>query len=846
MKKRSSRRRKKTSINIGIVLAVIAVISFIAALSIYFVGSFRNTEREYAVYTTMEEPTLPIILAEIDGSYGNAMHAYMQEMGNKAAADSITPLPKDRKLKLQLKTYGNAVTELSYEIRSLDLEHYIEKTVVDVPESDGTQDVYAELPIQNMIEKDTQYLLKINLQMGEKLVYYYTRIIWTDSDDITRMLETALDFSSKTFDYEEARDLAVYLETSESEDNTSLDTVRISSSFSQLTWGDSGMKLADELHFTIKEYDGMMGAVEINYRTETSGEEGDNPDVYNNTDEFTMRAGSDRIYLMNYVRSTNQIFDGSKHLFAGNRIKLGIISRDRLQTMKSENGRYTVFKSDKELWSYDSKGKRAVNVFSFRSENDRMRAAYDSFDLKILSADDDGNIDFVVYGYMNRGRHEGYNGITYYRFQNSNQTLEEICFIPIVNNFEEIKEELEELCTKNVTGNLYIKQQDAIYAIDGNSLELMTFATGLGTDSYGMSQDQTRIAWVEGDIYSTNSIKLTNLEDNTTQTINAEPDTVLTILGFCNNDLIYGVRGTDDNLTINGKTKGRPVYSIHIVDSELNQVMEYNRDGLYFEDVKVEGDRIHLAQYRKGENPGEFSFVSRDTIVSSEAKQDDYTRYISSADSETKKKMYYVDLDENIKTTRSIDVISPKSISYEKSGDVELANYKMSEDMAYYAYANGELLAKCDELKAAIELCYDELGWVRDNNCVVLYNRADRSSVYTIKEPYSVAADLLMQEADRSPETGTVNAEGYMVLDAQGVELNKLMYYIGKGVPVMARLDGDNYCLLYAYNRDSIGILYPADNAEQSTTASMELTEAAQYFARYNSDFTCFVKYPGK
>ncbi len=845
MKKRKS-RRKKFSINIGILLAVIAVISFIAAVSIYFVGSFRNTEREYAVYTTMEEPTLPIIYADIDGSYGNAMKGYMQEMGNKAASDSITPLPQDRRLKLKLKLYDNVVTELSYEVRSLDLDHYIEKTVMDVPQTDSTGDAYVELPIQNMIDKDTQYLLKINLKMGEKTVNYYTRIIWTDSDNMTRMLQTARDFSAKTFNYDEARDLAVYLESSESEDNSSLDTVRISSSFSQLTWGDSGMSLNSEQQFTIKEYDGMMGAIELKYGTETLGGASENPDVYNNTDEFTMRAATDRIYLMNYVRSTSQVFDGSKHLFAGNRIRLGIISKDKLQTMKSENGRFTVFKSDKELWSYDSNAKKAVNVFTFRSENDSIRAAFDSFDIKILSADNDGNIDFAVYGYMNRGRHEGYNGITYYKYLGSNQTIEEVCFIPIADNFENIKEELNELCTRNSTGSLYIKQQDAIYAIDGNSLELMSFASGLGTDSYAISEDQTKIAWVEGDIYSTNSIKLTNLEDNTTKTINAEPDTVLTVLGFCNNDLIYGVRGIDDNLTINGKIKGRPVYELYIVDSDLNTVMEYHKDGLYFEDVRVDGDRIHLAQYRKGEINGEYSFVSRDTIVSSAVSQDNYTQYISSADSDTKKRMYYVNLDENIKTTRSLDVISPKNISYEKSGDVELSNLRKNEEEEYYAYANGRMLGKCDNLEEAINLCYDGIGWVRDENCVVLYNRTDRSSVYTIKEPYSAAAEFIAARAEGTLETGKVNSSGYMVLDAQGLELNKLMYYIGKGIPVMAELDAGNYCLLYAYNRDSIGIMYPADSAEQSSTVSMELNEAAQYFAKYNSDFTCFVRYPGK
>ena len=844
--KKSSRRRKKFRVNIGILLAVTAVISFIAALAIFFVGSFRDTEREYAVYTTIEEPTLPIIFAEIDGSYGNTMHGYLQEMGNKSASDSITPLPENRRLKLKLKLYGNVVNELTYEVRSLDLEHYIEKTTVEIPAADSSGDTYVELPIQNMIDKDTQYLLKINLLMGEKSVNYYTRIIWTDSDNMTRMLQTALDFSAKTFDYNEARELAVYLESSESADNTSLDTVSINSSYSQLTWADSGMKLADDLHFTIKEYDGMMGAVEIDYETETPGGEGENPDNYNVTDEFTMRAGTDRVYLMNYVRSTSQIFDGSKHLFAGNRIRLGIISKDKLQTVKSDNGRFIVFKSDKELWSYDSKDKRAVNVFSFRSENDRVRATYDSFDLKILSADDEGNIDFIVYGYMNRGRHEGYNGITYYRYLNTNQTIEEVCFIPIVNNYEEIRSELDELCTKNGTGNIYIKQQDAIYAIDGNSLELMSFASGLGTDSYAVSSDQTRIAWVEGDIYSQNTIKFTNLEDNTTKTINAEPDTVLTVLGFCNNDLIYGIRGTDDNMEVNGKIKGRPVHTIRIVDSELNTVMEYRKNGFYFEDVRVDGDRIHLAQYRKGEGEGSFSFTSRDTIVSSETEQDHNTQYISSAVSEDKKRMYYVDLDDNIKTTRNLDVISPKNISYEKSGDVELPNLKGADEAAYYAYANGAMLGKCDSLSEAVELCYDELGWVRDVNSVILYNRADRSSAYTIKEPYAAALSLLAAKKEGTLEEGSVNGEGILALDAQGLELNKLMYYIGKDIPVIAELENGNYCLIYAYTRDSIGIMYPGESAEQSTTANMGLDEAAQYFAGYNSDYTCFVRYPGR
>ena len=839
-------RKRKVKINISIMLAVMAVLSFIAAVSIYFVGSFRNTEREYAVYSRLEEPTLPVIYADVDGSYVNVMHGYMQDMGNRAASDSITPLPENRHLGIKLQLYGNVITELSYEIRSLDLEHYIEKTVLTTPTTDAEGNAYAELPIQNMIEKDTPYLLRIKLAMGEKVVNYYTRIIWGDNDDISKMMQAAKDFTSKTFDYDAARDLAVYLESSESADNSSLANVGIDSSFSQITWGNSDMRLASELQLTIKEYSGMMGAVEIKYQTESDGIDTENPDTYENTDEFTMRVGNDRVYMMNYRRSTSQVFDGSKHLFAGNRIRLGIISKDKLRTLKTDNGRYIIFKTDKELWSYDQTGKKAVNVFSFRSEKDRLRASYDKFDIKVLSADDEGNIDFAVYGYMNRGRHEGYNGISCYRFDNSTQTIEEIFFIPIADNYEEISLELDELCEKSSSGTIYIKQQGAIYAIDGTAQEILTLASGLSKESNAVSANQTRIAWIEGDADSTNSIKLTNLETGSTETINAESGTVLSIIGFCNNDLIYGERAIGDNMTVGGRIKGRPVYALHIVDAELDTIMDYRRDGLYFSDITIDGDRIHLAQYRKQDADGTYNFVSRDTIVSSEPEQDHYTQYIASSVSDTKKMMYYVELDESIRATRSLSVTTPQRISYEKTGSLNLQNTAAGYSADFYAYANGTLLGRYEDLSSAIDRCYDGIGWVSDSNCAILYNRADRESAHTIKEPYSIMAAYIAAAKDGTLALDVTDADGYMVLDAQGVELNKLMYYIGKGLPVMAATEDGGYCLLCSYDRTSVGIYYPADNEEQSTKVSMTLEEAAQYFARSKNDFICLVKYPGR
>ncbi len=811
----------------------------------YFASSFKDTEREYAIYSSMEEPTLPVIYADIEGFYANLMHGYLQDMGNKAASDCVTPLPENRRLGLRIKIYDNSISELSYEIRSLDMEHYIENTEVQDYHIGADGDIYTELPIQNMIERDTPYLLKIRLGLGERVVNYYTRIVWTDNDNIFRMLEAAADFTLKTFDYEAARDLTVYLETDQNADNTTLGTVGLNSSFSQITWADSGMKLSSDPEVVVRQYDGLMSAVEIRYETESQGDDGENPDRYKNVDEFTMRVGDDRIYMMNYERKTNQIFEGNKHLFAGNRIRLGITSKEMLQTRKSENGRFLVFKTNKELWSYDQIGKKAVNIFSFRSENDKLRADYDKFDMKILSADDNGNAEFVVYGYMNRGRHEGYNGIVYYRYNSADETIEELFFIPVTDTFEKIRLEIDQLCVRSKNGMFYLKQDDAVTAIDSTSMEMMSVVSGLSEMRFAVSGDQSRLAWVEGNEAGENTIKLMDIETGATNTLAGESGEVLSVIDFFNEDLIYGVRGVRDNWVINGRVKGQPIYSLRIIDPNMNTVMQYEKAGLYFENIKLEGDRIHLAQYRKGTARNSYVFTSRDTIVSNEPQEEQYTQYISSADFGTKKRVYYVDLDENIKTTKNLRVSAPKNISYERSGNIELGTHKNTNGLRYYAYANGKLKGRTDNLEDALDLCYDDMGWVTDDNAVVLYSRADKSAAHTIKAPYSAAQPMVLALENQKFTDDFITEDGYAIMDAQGIELNRLLYYVNKGYPILANLNNGDYCLIYAYDRTSVSVYYPSEDEGLSTNTIMEAEAAAQYFAQYQNDYICFVEYPG-
>ncbi len=66
---------------------------------------------------------------------------------------------------------------------------------------------------------------------------------------------------------------------------------------------------------------------------------------------------------------------------------------------------------------YDINNGMIIKVFSFRdAEGIDERENWNHHDIKIVSVDEAGSIDFVVYGYMNRGTHEGEVGTGVYHY----------------------------------------------------------------------------------------------------------------------------------------------------------------------------------------------------------------------------------------------------------------------------------------------------------------------------------------------------------------------------------------------------------------------------------------------
>ena len=99
----------------------------------------------------------------------------------------------------------------------------------------------------------------------------------------------------------------------------------------------------------------------------------------------------------------NQIFETEYGISSGRNIYLGINEDKSLQTMCNSTGTVTAFVVNGNLWSYHPNRDKFNKVFSFDEEtSEGFREKNRNYGIKIIHVDNNGDIYFVVYGYMNR------------------------------------------------------------------------------------------------------------------------------------------------------------------------------------------------------------------------------------------------------------------------------------------------------------------------------------------------------------------------------------------------------------------------------------------------------------
>ena len=459
------KRIKKALLKILILVCVFVVGVAGTALLLNSVSTDDRSE--------LNDATFPEVMIDMDGTLVNRMYGYATAMQADFTRDSVTPLDTTKQLTFVVNPYASEVTGFSYEIRTSDGSKVLENKKIKAFEQNG-ENLKVSVEIGSDLRVNQEYSMQISLDTEGKTVYYYTRIVYRSQVHAGEYAAFVKSFYESCLDKNAADGLAAYLEPENNGAGTNYSNININSTLSEVSWGTLEPQLYKEGIPIIKDINETTASISIDYQL-TSQDDNENTEVYDVTEFYRMRYMDSRIYLLDFQRSANQIFDASLSVFSDDGIVLGVRNKD-VEYMVSEKADIVAFVQQGDLWSYAPGDGKVNRVFSFRkSENGDFRDSRNQHDIKIIRVNEDGDIDFVLYGYMNRGAHEGYEGIGVYHYNNDKNVVEERAFIPISESFEFLKRDLSKLSYVNENNELFLLLAQKLYCvnIENNTYEVL-------------------------------------------------------------------------------------------------------------------------------------------------------------------------------------------------------------------------------------------------------------------------------------------------------------------------------------------------------------------------------------
>ena len=841
-------RMKKTIIRIAV-----CVVVFLASALI--IGSIMN-QGHNNMTMEMAPATLPMITMESGGVACNELHGNTVEMDVAYQKDCITLLGEGRQANFIVDTFGREITGISTEVRSIDGSRLIENSEVTGWKANG-KSFSVSLTLKDLIDTNTQYSLTLILELeGEQKVYYYTTILWNDDVHISEILEFATDFHGKLYDKEVAKELTKYLEpNSKLTDNGTFHKVNIHSSFQQITWGSLEPVQEDAASIRLTQISGNVASLLMDFVVSTG--EGKNKIYYNVEEYYRVRYTSERMYLLDYERTMTQIPDTTR-MYANDKILLGITD-ENVDMMESADGNTVVFSDMGQLLSYNAATNGLTVIFSFYDkDNADRRTLYDNHGIKILDVDEGGNVKFAVYGYMNRGRHEGETGIQIISYDNSLNTIEEEVYIPYSKSYAVLKDEMEQLLYRNRQQHVYFFLENGVYDVDLENRSAEQLVSIRQDDSLQVSENHEIIVWQEGDdINHSNQLNVRNLNTGEQTVIRAQDGEAIRPLGFMGEDIIYGVARESDIRTENSGQIFYPMYKVCISNSSGNNLKEYGQDGIYIVDCAIEGNQITLSRIQRSEN-GSYQEILNDQIMNNVEEEPGQNKVVT-ADIDIYERYVQIQTKTTI-DTKTIKVLNPKEVVFE--GGRELTLDAVSEVSRYYVYNAYGVQGIYSAPGKAVKEAYDSSGVVTNDRGITVWlkgNRVSRNQIMAIKEEsvtdqknsLTVCLDNILRHAGITRNTEydlaqgktaiqilEENMTGVQVLDLSGCSLDAVLYYVNQDIPVLAILEDGEAVLVTGFNEFNVVIMEPSTGK----LYKKGMNDATAWFAENGNYFISYMK----
>lgn len=750
----------------------------------------------------MNDAVLPEVMVQFGDVLTNRMYGYRQPMEADFVRDSVTPLDTTKKLTLVVNPYDMKVRNLSYEIRTSDGSKVMENRTIKSLETGSDGYLRTEIEISSGLLMNQEYSLQITLSTNHGDAYYYTRVVSRSATYTEQYAKFAGDFVQMSLDKTQADNLAAYLETSDSASSRNFAGLNINSPLADVSWGNLNPQLSKAGIPVIKDINETTASISIEYEISAQNENG-NTEYYFVTDFYRMRYDETRIRLLDFKRSASEVFDPSLSVISNSGLLLGVRSKD-VDYLTNEDGSVTAFTQNGDLWSYVPDTGKFVEIFTFRKDTESdFRDARVEHDIKLLSVENNGDVHFMVYGYMNRGAHEGYSGVGIYHYNNDQGAIEEQVFIPCTESFEFLQEDLGTLSYVNQSGQLFIMIAGNLYQIniDENTYEVL--ADHIDSDDFGVSVTNEHAAWKSESGDYAGQIEFIDFDTMERRRIAPEASQKLDLLGFMNEDLIYGIVLDGDTLpnATGYMIDGITTFRIEGFDGTVKK--EYHQDGLYVAGVTVGTTLMEFTLVQKSGDI--YKGVKKDNIMNNSTAATDKTS-VEQTSSSRQGVIVRLTFEDPLSSEEPLILYAKVRNAGEKVVDIQVD--KSSIEEVYYVYAGGGLDSVWTDPAKAVQRADKQTGVVLNRAQQYVWERGNMKTQITLN-----TTDI--PEIIRTASLDVQNLQNGLgdsakVIDLTGCSLENVLYEVSAQRAVIARTGSDSSVVIVGYDQYNTYLLDPS------------------------------------
>lgn len=788
-----------------VINAMILVVVFV--LAVLFFSAITN-EGNNAMTADMDAPTMPQISFASKEFGVNILSGNKQEMDKTKIRDVITPV-YNGVLNMNILAYDNTITQVDYKVYTLDgheeLLNGSKKEIGDTIELD--------LSKSDVVSQERLLSIILHREKGKE-VYFYTRVADAELTFAEQYLSFVHGFSEAAISKDENVDIAVYLEPDQSETNGNYSKVTIHNNYDTVSWGDLAPTTEGKVRYNIMELRANYASIKLEYYV-LIGEE-DNQDTCKVREFFKVRYDSKKneYYLLDYQRNTEMLFHIGDAAITGKGIILGLLDSDA-QYLVNGDGSAVSFVQAGEVWNYNKTKGELAKVFSFSDrESADLRSNTDKHDIKLLKVDKEGNTTFGIFGYMNRGHHEGKTGALVYQYNMEENTVEEKLFIESNEGYEIVENTLEKLLYYSEKRNkVCVLSEDVLYEVELSKDQRgkHQVVQNLEEGHYAISENKRQIAYeAKGVEKEGDNIIIRNLETGEEQSVASKKGEYVKILGFVNDDFVYGIYKEED---AGDDTFGEwqyAMYKVVIRNSKGKEIKTYEEDNIFVNDALIESNMITL--HRIAKENGTYHAIGDDYIINNEETKSSNIYMETYADKSRGMLMRLIFVDGI--ANKETKLLSPKQVIYDKPITISLKEDEKEKGTKskdhFYVYGQGGLKGVYDNVGDAINGAEACAGIVTDDVGSYIWERGNRSLTYAMPKPETVISKLK-------------KSDNYQKINIKGTTAEQMLYLVSRDIPVLAVTKEERELVLTGY--DMVGIFYTDINSGEKGSATYEELE---------------------